>query len=327
MKRENTILMALVLPLAILLSSVTFSTTEAAGIGKDQTIAATKGKATSLQELIEMYDSSSCFECHADIYEDWAQSVHSRSVYGTGRTAATFRTAFTNGFMSWAYSGVKEPEDVKIEHLMGCAKCHLPQLADATDAVAKELVATVFEWMDAYQRDDMETFEEKQDLLLQLNINCLICHNRNAITHKWTHGYPQAGEIYGPSGIGEHPDPDFAVARQSPIMNEAILCGQCHGLGPNLELDNPTQCATAYGSYLWSYVAGGGDKTCQQCHMHESGLGHNMQSYRSPVMAEKAIDFKVQTRPMIWRDGPRVRPMVMVDVAMTNNAGHGIPDG
>jgi hypothetical protein len=45
------------------------------------------------------------------------------------------------------------------------------------------------------------------------------------------------------------------------------------------------------------------------------------------VMAEKAIDFKVQTRPMIWRDGPRVRPMVMVDVAMTNNAGHGIPDG
>lgn len=327
MRRHKGIFMALVLPLAMVFSLALLAPVQGAGIGQDGMIAAKKGKANTLQELIDMYDVSSCIECHADIHDDWAQSVHSRSVYGTGRTAATFRTAFLNGFMDWAYSGVKEPQDVKIEHLMGCAKCHLPQLADATDNVAKELVATVFDWMDAYQRDDMKTFEQKQDVLLQLNINCLICHNRNAITHKWTDGYPQDGVIYGPNGIGEHPDDHFKVARQTPIMNEAILCGQCHGLGPNLELDNPTQCATAYGSYLWSYIAGGGDKTCQQCHMQESGLGHNMQSYRSPVMAEKAIDFKVQTRPMIWRDGPSIRPMVMVDVAMTNKAGHGIPDG
>ena len=301
-------------------------TGQAAGIGKDGTIAAVKGKATTLDELIAMYDSSSCYDCHGDKHEEWSQSVHSRSVYGTGRTAATFRTAFINGFMDWAYSGVESPEDVEVEHLMGCAKCHLPQLADATDAVAKELVATVFDWMDAYMEDDMETFEKHQETLLQLNINCLVCHNRMAITHKWTDGYPQDGSVYGFSE-GFHPDDHFTEMKVSPIMDASILCGQCHGLGPNLELDNPTQCATAYGSYLWSYIANGGDKTCQQCHMEESGLGHNIQSYRSQTMADKAVDWKVKVRPMVWRDARSVHPKVMIDVALTNNAGHGIPDG
>ena len=300
--------------------------TEAAGIGKDGTIAATKGKATTLDELIAMYDSSSCIGCHEEIHDEWAESVHSRSVYGTGRTAATFRTAFLNGFMDWAYSGVTEPEDVEVEHLMGCAKCHLPQLADATDDVAKELVTTIFDWIEAYQNEDMETFEQHKNTLLQLNINCLVCHNRMAITHKWTDGYPQAGVVYG-FNEGEHPDPDYPEMKVSPIMDEAILCGQCHGLGPNLELDNPTQCATAYGSYLWAYKANGGDKDCQECHMRESELGHNIQSYRSEVMSDMAIDWHVETRPMVWRDGRNVRPKVMVDVAMTNQSGHGIPDG
>lgn len=298
----------------------------AAGIGKDGTIAATKGKATTLDELIDMYDSSSCVACHEEIHDEWAESVHARSVYGTGRTAATFRTAFLNGFMDWAYSGVEEPEDVEVEHLMGCAKCHLPQLEDATDAVAKELVTTIFDWIEAYQNDDMDTFEQHKETLLQLNINCLVCHNRMAITHKWTDGYPQAGEVYG-FNEGGHPDPDYPDMKVSPIMDEAIFCGQCHGLGPNLELDNPTQCATAYGSYLWSYKANGGSQNCQECHMHESGLGHNMQSYRSEVMAEKAVDWHIDTRSMVWRDGRTVRPKLMVDVAMVNQAGHGIPDG
>jgi len=299
---------------------------QAAGIGKDGMIAAVKGKAKTLDELVAMYDSSSCIECHEDIHDEWAKSAHSRSIYGTGRTAATLRTAFLNGFMSWAYSGVTKPEDVEIDHLMGCAKCHLPQLADATDAVAKELVATIFEWMDAYQKDDTETFERDQKKLLQLNINCLICHNRMAITHKWTDGYPQDGVVYG-SQEGDHDDDHFTKMKVSPIMDESILCGQCHGLGPNLELDNPTQCATAYGSYLWSYKADGGEKNCQECHMHEGGLGHNIQSYRSKVMSDKAVDFEVKTRPMAWRDGRDYKPKLMVDVGMTNRSGHAIPDG
>ena len=298
----------------------------AAGVGKDGTIAATKGKATTIAELVAMYDSTGCIDCHEEIHDEWSNSAHSRPVYGTGRTAATMKTALENGVLSWAFSGAEKPEDVEVEHLMGCAKCHLPQLADATDAVAKEFIADIYGLMDAYRNQDQEKFGEIKDTLLSLNINCLVCHNRMAITHKWTDGYPQAGVVYGATE-GEHEDEAYPEMKVSPIMSESILCGQCHGLGPNLELDNPTQCATAYGSYLWAYTAEGGTETCQECHMEKSGLGHDMQSYRSKVMSDAAVDFEVEAYGTKWRDGRLVSPKAIVKVKMTNRTGHAIPDG
>lgn len=297
-----------------------------AGIGRDKTIAATKGKAKTIAELVAMYDSSSCQECHLDVHADWMKSAHSRSIFGTGRTAATFRTTILNGCMDWPFSGVKGFEQVKVEHLQGCTKCHLPQLADASDAVAQEIMSTVNSFMKANQEGDTATVEKHKATLLSLNINCLVCHNRNAITHKWSDGYPQKGVVYGNQN-GAHDDARFPKMAKSPIMKESIFCGQCHGLGPNFELDNPTQCATAYGSYLWAYTAEGGRETCQECHMHKSGLGHNMQSYRDPAMIKAALDFNVEAYGMHWRDGSLVSPKAVVKVAMTNKSGHSIPDG
>ncbi len=279
-------------------------------------------KANTIDELVKMYDISSCKVCHRDIYEQWERSLHARSIYGpetTGRTAATFWTTITHGLMEWEHSGVKKPEDVRIEHLMPCARCHLPQLEDATDAVAQEIVRNIYALV-------KEGDENAAKTLQKLNINCLICHNRNAVIHKWVDGEPEPNVIYG-TKKGAHPDAMFTAMKPSPIMGEAILCGQCHGLGPMFEFDNPTQCATLYGSYLWSYVAKGGSKTCQQCHMHKSGLGHNMQSYRSPEMAKMALDFNVEAIAYYWRDGTRVIPQATVEVKMKNKAGHVIPDG
>lgn len=299
---------------------------EPAGIGRQGTIAATKGKAKTLAELAKMYDSSSCIECHQDVHDQWAKSIHSRSIYGTGRTAATIKTTIINGLMEWPYSGVKGPKDVKVEHLMGCAKCHLPQLADAEDSVAQELVTTIYDWQDALKNKDREKAGKLEEKLKSVNINCLVCHNRNAITHKWTDGYPQAGVVYG-SKAGDHPAEQFSKMAVSPIMGEAIQCGQCHGLGPNLELENPTQCATLYGSYLWAYKADGGQEQCQECHMRKSKLGHNIQSYRDPGMAQAAVEFKVDSMGEYWRDGSVIKPKAVVKVEMTNRAGHSIPDG
>jgi cytochrome c553 len=97
-------------------------------------------KAASIDELAKMYDSTGCKDCHEGIYNEWDQSLHARSIFGTGRTAATIKTTVSVGLTSWQHSGVKKPEDVQVKHLMICAKCHLPQLADATDDVAKEIV-------------------------------------------------------------------------------------------------------------------------------------------------------------------------------------------
>ena len=305
-----------------------------AGVGRDGTIAGKKGKAESLQELIDMYDVSSCIGCHPDNHKEWDASPHARSIYGTGRAAATMITAMKNGFMSWEYSGVESTKDITVEHWMGCMKCHLPQLADAEDEVAVELADTLLEWYDNAiaalndpdDKEAVETSERLGETLQALDINCLICHNRNAIVHKWTDGYPQHDTVYGYQE-GDHMDSEFPKMERSLIMDESILCGQCHGMGPNLELENPTQCAHLYGSYMWSYKAGGGRKTCQGCHMQDSGLGHEMVSYSNEKMQEMAVDFKVDAFAVQWLDGSTPRPKTVVKVSMVNNAGHGIPDG
>jgi hypothetical protein len=296
-----------------------------AGVGRDKTMAA-QPKANSIAELAARYDSKPCLECHEEAHEQWARSNHAQSIFGRGRTAATFKTTVFNGLMEWPASGVKSPKDVKVEHLMGCAKCHLPQLADASDKVAQEILGTIDRWQAAIEDEDDDAADAAEATLQSLNIGCLVCHNRNAIVHKWTDGYPEKGVVYGVQD-GTHDDKKFPRMARSPIMKESILCGQCHGQGPNLELDNPTQCATAYGSYLFAYVPEGGRKTCQECHMRESGLGHDMQSYRAEKFAKSAVDMHVEASPVFWRDNTTMRPKVAVRVELTNHAGHGVPDG
>lgn len=286
--------------------------------------AAEAKKAKSIDELAKMYDSSGCKQCHEAIYSEWDQSLHARSLFGTGRTALTIKTTVEVGLAGWKYSGVKKPEDVKVKHLMICTKCHLPQLADATDEVAREIVKY------AVQYGDKKTSEEEKERiekkLSSVSINCLVCHQRNAITHKWVDGFPQANEVYG-SKEGGHPDPAHPVMKKSPIMSESILCGQCHGLGPNFELENPSQCGTLYGSYLWAYRAEGGQESCQECHMKKSKLGHNMQSYTDVNLGKSAVDFRVETLGYIWRDKAKMTPQALVKIEMVNRAGHSIPDG
>jgi len=286
--------------------------------------AAEEKKASTIDELAKMYDSTGCKQCHEGIYNDWEQSIHSRSIFGTGRTAATIKTAVAVGLMGWQYSGVKKPEDVKVKHLMICTKCHLPQLVEATDAVAKEIVKNAYIYTDPKSSD--EAREMAIAKLSKVSINCLVCHQRNAIIHKWVDGFPEKDTVYG-SKDGAHADAAHPKMKKSPIMDESILCGQCHGLGPNFELENPSQCGTLYGSYLWAYRAEGGQESCQECHMIKSKLGHNMQSYRDPGMASAAVEFKVETLGYQWRDGSKLVPQALVKVEMINRAGHAIPDG
>jgi len=316
----------LLLALIAIIAFASLSFAEKAGIGWKETIVAKSGKAKSVAELAKMYDSSSCVECHKEQHDEAQKSIHSRSIFGTARTAMTIMSSIENGWMEQPYSGVKSPKDVKVEHLMGCAKCHLPQLADAEDSVAQEIVTSLYSWKDALKRKDKETAQKEEAKLKSVSINCLVCHNRNAITHKWQDGYPKAGVVYG-SKDGDHPSDVFPKMAVSPIMKEAIQCGQCHGLGPNFELDEPTQCCTSYGSYLWAYKSEVGQESCQGCHMEKSKLGHNIQGYRDPAMIKDAVDFKVEAFGYYWRDITDLVPKVVVKVEMINRSGHSIPDG
>jgi cytochrome c-type biogenesis protein CcmH/NrfF len=278
--------------------------------------AAQEKKATTVDELARMYDVSSCKQCHAKEFGEWEKSIHARSLIGTGRTMATIKTAIQDGMMKeWAKSGIKEVKDIKVEHMLHCLKCHLPQLKDATDAVAQQIAKAVID-------GDTATLEK-------VNINCIICHNRKALIHKSVDGEAEKNVIYG-SKEGAHGDKMFTALKKSPIMKESIICGQCHGLGPNFELANPTQCATLYGSYLHNYVASAGviSETCQDCHMTKHKTGHTMPSYRDQAMAKNAVDVEVTAKgyQVLFTAGEHI-PTAAVQVKMTSNAGHRIPDG
>jgi hypothetical protein len=285
-------------------------------------------KAKTIAELAARYDSSKCMECHEEVHDEWSGSLHSKSILGSPRTAPTIITAIDKGLKLFPYSEVKKDSDITVESLMMCMKCHLPQLNEATDDVAREIVATIRGWQKAHKDGDSEKAEKLEKTIASLNIGCMICHNKMAIIHKYADGYTQPDTVYG-SKAGEHEDEDHPKMAVAPAINESIFCGQCHGQGPNFELAHPSQCATAYGSYLFAYVAHGGSETCQECHMVKSGLGHDMQSYRDETMQKMAVDVKVEGRSLFWRKNKAegVLPIGIVNVEIYNKAGHGIPDG
>jgi hypothetical protein len=190
----------------------------------------------------------------------------------------------------------------------------LPQIQNADDQVARQIIRAAIDGDEA--------------TLKKVGINCLVCHNSHAIVHKWLDGPPERETLYG-AKEGPHAGSSYKTLKRNPIIKEAIICGQCHGLGPNFELPQPTQCATLYGSYLHAYIPSGGSQTCQDCHIKKDKAGHLMPAYRDNKLARSAVDVHVDT--VAYRFLPKVGasavPTVVLRVNLTNKAGHRIPDG
>ncbi len=274
-------------------------------------------KAKTIDELAKMYDVSSCKQCHAKIYEEWEKSAHAVSMVGTGRVIGGTR-GFLNALKTFKFSGVNDPaKDITVEHLKPCWDCHLPQLKDATDDVAKEIVK-------AYLADPAD-----RKTLNKLGINCLVCHNMRAINRKWQDGDPEHGVVYG-TKEGAHPDKAYTKMKKSPIIKEAVMCAYCHGLGPTFYDPAPTQCATLYGSYLHAYLPAGGNQTCQDCHMEKGSHrwpGFITQGETVMKQPNRAFDVEVIATPyqFLERVGNLI-PKTNLTVKITNKAGHRIPD-
>ena len=197
--------------LTVSMAGVFFMSVSAAG--------ASDRKAGTLTELIEMFDSSSCKECHEEIHSQWETSHHARSIMGI----------FMDRYLQKGVLSVKNPNDATKKNFP-CFKCHFPQLEYATDDVASEIAVAIL--------------SKDKATMSKLNINCLVCHNQKGVVH----GPPEKGMLYGTYGVSEHPGEGYKTIKKSPIMKRSVMCGQCHGLGPNFEFEHPVQCATLYGS-------------------------------------------------------------------------------
>ena len=260
-------------------------------------------KVSTLNELITLFDSSSCKECHEKIYEQWEKSHHARPLMGLDDEI--FMTKYLkNGVLA------VKPGEKGTKKNFPCFKCHLPQFKYATDKVAAEIA-------DAILRNDKASVR-------QLTISCLVCHNEKAVVH----GRPEKNVVYGNRDL---PEDTGHVVKKSSLLKNSLMCGQCHGLGPNLEFETPVQCATLYGSYLHAYIPSGGTQTCQDCHMkdgnHYMPPNFNNRGEFSERLRQ-SLPMEVQTLTYIFepKEGDS-RPMVVLKTKITSKAGHRIPDG
>lgn len=115
------------------------------------------------------------------------------------------------------------------------------------------------------------------------------------------------------------------------MLKNALFCGQCHGLGPNLEFKTPVQCATLYGSYLHAYIPAGGTQTCQDCHMPNKDhtcLPNFNNRPETSARLKAALPLEVQTLGYVFQPKDDLFiPTVVVKTKIINQAGHRIPDG
>lgn len=278
---------------------------------------ASAGNAKTIEELSAMYDSSSCKECHAEIYAQWEMSHHARSLMGV--LGGLFMTPLA--MKDKTPFSPADPSQATLD-TFPCFKCHLPQaVVSASDAFAKDYAKALI--------------AQDKKRIGQLRITCIVCHNTKAIIHKRSEGHPEPNVLYGSKKVAAHDDKVFKAVKKSSIMDHAIMCGQCHGQGPNLEFENPVQCATLYGSYQHNYLSKGGQKQCQECHMKQVGgvadhlFAPNWDDMKgTKKLLQDSIALDVDTVGYDWLlKSKDLKPMVVVNTRINQNAGHRVPDG
>ena len=284
-------------------------------------MAAAAQKAKTIDELAKMYDASSCKSCHSEIYAAWEKSHHARPLMGVKGGLMLTPLALKKGEPGSTAFSEDSPKKMTIKNFP-CFKCHLPQaVISAEDSVAVELAEALI------AKDSAK--------VAKLQITCIVCHNTKAIIHKRELGAPEKGVLYGMKDVPSHGDKTYTKVKKSAILQESVFCGQCHGLGPNLEFDQAFQCANLYGSYLHNYVSSGGTHTCQECHMpkvdgkadHLIAPNFNDDKGTSELLA-KAINLDVQTIGYEWLSKAATYvPKIVVETKITTTAGHRIPDG
>lgn len=276
----------------------------------------------TLDALMREYDSRSCKKCHEKIYSQWQRSHHARSLMGGG--GIFMRSILKRGVFS-----LEDPKQAE-KRSFPCFKCHLPQAVNAPEPVLREIATAIL-------AGDTE-------IIGRLNIGCIVCHRDMALIHRLQDGEPEEDVLYGTADIAEHDDKRFPTVKRSPVMKRSIMCGRCHGLGPNFEFDNPVQCATLYGSYLHAYIADGGTKTCRECHMKEGDhsappdFGPDRKRETSAYLAA-SIRLDVETIAYEFlglnrsspdpaqRTGFGYMPRIVVKTEISTTAGHRVPDG
>ena len=281
-------------------------------------LAALAEKANTIDELVAPFDSAKCAECHDEHQENWAKSWHAKTITDP-RTIRSFRT--------FLLSGADKLPDVKRTILRDmCLMCHVPAAMNASDELAEkiaEMVITAVDDTDAAKRD--AAMKE----LSRLNINCLTCHGMKTPGGLGASGL-QANTIFAPGDGKDAPHKDefgFDTVKDE-NMKKAEYCAPCHhGCPPGM---TSKECPTQWTVYQEHYLAHGGDKTCQECHMTgEGGESHRFPGIYEKEFAATAIDMKLHATPTVYYYHLENRkvPAITLHAEVKNTGAHDMPHG
>lgn len=281
-------------------------------------LAALAKKANTIDELMAPFDSSLCAECHEDIHENWSKSWHAKTITDP-RTIRTFRT--------FILSGVDKLPDVKRTILRDmCLMCHVPAAMNASDELAAKIADMVVTAVDGNDAGKREAATKE---LSKLNINCLTCHGMETPGGLGASGL-RPDTIYGPGKAEEPPHKDefgFETVK-SDNMLKSEYCAPCHhGCPPGM---SSKECPTQWTAYQEHYLAHGGTKTCQECHMQgEDGASHRFPGIYEKEFAGTAIDLELSATPTVYYYHLENRkvPAITMNVQVNNVGAHDIPHG
>ncbi len=273
--------------------------------------------ANSIDELLEMFDESSCMECHEETHNEWQDSWHAQAVVSS-----------LKGMHNFIEIGLKQEWETPLTkgQLLKCLDCHAPVVNYASEKLAIEIGGMI---VTAFKEKGTPKGDKATKELARLKVGCLACHNIKATeVARGFNGPPERGMIYGPTGA----DADDAHETTETVdLQRSSFCMQCHGIYKAADGET-IQCNTLSGSYQDTYVALGGAKTCQDCHMKKGHLfpgGHDLDTVK------EGLGFNVQINPYKHlpgqikgvKDAKKWVPSAVVNVFIENKTGHRVPDG
>jgi cytochrome c554/c'-like protein len=274
--------------------------------------------ANSIDELAEMFDESKCMECHEATHNEWKGSWHAKAVISS-----------LKGMHNFIAIGLAKEWETPLTkaQVMKCLDCHAPTVKYASEKLAVEIGNMI---VTAHKMKGTKEGDAAKNELARLNVGCLSCHNIKAgAVARGLHGEPKQGMIYGPNGE----DADDAHNTEELVdITRSSFCMQCHG--KYKAADGETiQCNTLSGSYQNTYIAQGGSKTCQDCHMKN---GHTFPGGHDLATVKEGLGLQVEIVPYGHLPGTLKKklkkektwvPSAVVNVFVENMTGHRVPDG
>jgi len=270
---------------------------------------------TAAPELNRIYhDSNNCKSCHLPIVREWRKSYHAKSHYQSNE--------YLRASMDYVHRKTRKSLNaVKVE----CAVCHNPRIAVTETGIDYEIDAV----MELDKGSAVNKAVASDDL--SEGINCLVCHNVDAINEKLPASkrgihrltWNPVGTMSGP--FDDANSPYHKTQKRDFFDDPKKLCMVCHA-------NDRSQSGLVFANTQKEYKKKG--KQCADCHMSPKKEGvastlaiENGKAKKRMVREHLFAGAHVET---MWEDALRVKAKKVggnLLITINNDNPHNIPTG